>query len=96
MVKDMIDALEGNWTPLNVSPKGEPQLSRHGLFSTIGGHKSNSERTMAYLWILNLADGRQTLLDIAERSKLSFKEIAAAAAELQQAHLVLNLGFPDR
>lgn len=96
MVKDMIDALERNWTPLNISPKGEPQLSKYGLFSTIGGHKSNSERTLAYLWILNLADGYQTLLDIAERSNLPFTEIAAAAAELQEARLVLNLGFPKR
>lgn len=96
MVKDMIDALEGNWTPLNMSPKGEPQLSKYGLFSTIGGHKSNSERTMAYLWTLNLADGCRTLLDIAEKSGLPFTEIAAAAAELEKAQLVLNLGFPHR
>lgn len=96
MIKDMIDALEGNWTPLNISPKGEPQLSKYGLFPVIGGHKKNSDRTMAYLWVLNLADGRQSLLDISERSNLAFKEIAAAAAELQEARLVLNLGFPNR
>jgi aminopeptidase-like protein len=96
MVKDMIDAMEGNWTPLNISPKGEPQLSKYGLFPTIGGHKKNSERTMAYLWVLNLADGQRSLLDIAERSKLSFREVSAAAADLQEAGLVMNLGFPNR
>ncbi|MGK9054471.1 DUF4910 domain-containing protein [Neorhizobium petrolearium] len=96
MVRDMIDALEGNWTPLNLSPKGEPQLSRYGLFSVIGGHKTNSERTMAYLWVLNLADGRHSLLDIAERSGMPFSEIAMAAAALQEAGLVSNLGFTER
>lgn len=93
MVHDIITALESNWTPLNLLPKGEPQLGKYGLFSAIGGHKSNSERTMAYLWVLNLADGSNSLLDIAERSDISFKEIAAAAAALRQAGLVSDLGL---
>ncbi len=96
MVRDMIDALEGNWTPLNLCPKGEPQLSKYGLLSTIGGHKTNSHRTMAYLWVLNLADGDHSLLQIAERSKMSFADIAAAADALRDAGLVSNLGYLER
>jgi len=95
-VVDMLSALEGNWTPLNNSPKGEPQLSRHGLFPTIGGHKDQSLQTAAYLWVLNFADGNHDLLDIAERSNLSFMQIAAAAADLLDARLISNLGFLDR
>lgn len=95
MVRQIIEALEGNWTPLSNSPKGEPQLSRHGLFPTIGGHKTNSELTMAYLWVLNLADGEHSLLDIAERSGMSFAEIARAANMLRNAGLVSSLGLPD-
>jgi aminopeptidase-like protein len=91
-VKDIIAALEGNWMPMNLSPKGEPHLSKHGLFSTIGGHKPSSDRMMAYLWVLNQADGRHSLLDISERAKLPFSEIAAAADALRQAGLVSNLG----
>ncbi len=93
LVLDIVEALEGNWKPLNLFPKGEPQLGRYGLFSSLGGHKTNSERTMAYLWTLNLADGENSLLDIAERAKMPFAEIAAAAAALQKAGLVSNLGF---
>jgi len=93
MVTDMIGALEGNWTPLNLSPKGEPQLGKYGLFSSLGGHKTNSERTMAYLWVLNLADGENSLLDIAERSKMPFTEIAAAADTLRDVGLVSTMGF---
>ncbi|KGE02323.1 peptidase M28 [Rhizobium sp. YS-1r] len=96
MVKDMIDALEGNWTPLNLSPKGEPQLSKYGLFSVIGGHKTNSDRTLAYLWVLNLSDGHNSLLDISERSKMPFSEIAAAAAALLEVGLIANLGFTEQ
>ncbi|RYE64698.1 MAG: DUF4910 domain-containing protein [Oxalobacteraceae bacterium] len=91
MVEDMIYVLETNWRPLNLSPKGEPQLGRYGLFSTIGGHKTNSDRTMAYLWVLNLADGDHTLLDIAEAAQMPFEEIAAAAATLRNVGLVSDL-----
>jgi aminopeptidase-like protein len=95
MVMDIIDAIEGNWIPLNLSPKGEPQLGRRGLFSALGGHKSNSARTMAFLWVLNLADGDHSLLDIAERSKMPFSDIAAAAERLREAGLLSNLGFSE-
>lgn len=93
MVRDMIEILETNWMPLNLSPKGEPQLGRRGLFSPTGGHKTNSDRVMACLWVLNLGDGTNSLLDIAERSGMPFTEIAAAADALRTAGLVANLGF---
>jgi aminopeptidase-like protein len=34
---------------------------------------------MGYLWVLNLADGNHTLLDITRRSGMSFRDIARAA-----------------
>jgi aminopeptidase-like protein len=92
MLTDMIDALEGNWVPLNLQPKGEPQLGKRGLFAPVGGHKTNSVRTMAYLWVLNLADGTNSLLDIAERADMSFSEVSAAAARLKDVGLLADLG----
>jgi aminopeptidase-like protein len=91
MLTDVIDALEGNCTPLNLSPKGEPQLGKRGLFSPVGGHKTNSTKTMAYLWVLNLADGNHSLLDIAERADMVFSEIAEAAARLRDAGLLADI-----
>lgn len=91
MLTDVIDALEGNWTPLNLSPKGEPQLGKRGLFSPVGGHKTNSTKTMAYLWVLNLADGNHSLLDIAERADMVFSEIAEAAGRLRDAGLLADI-----
>ena len=93
MIEDVIDALEKNWVPLNLSPKGEPQLGRRGLFSPIGGHRDNSIRTMAYLWVLNLADGDHSILDIAERSKMLIPEIRTAAQALLEAGLLSNIGL---
>jgi aminopeptidase-like protein len=43
---------------------------------------------MGYLWVLNLADGTHTLLDIARRSGLSFRDIAEAAARLKACGLL--------
>ncbi len=79
MVMDIIDVLETNWVPLNLFPMGEPQLGKRGLFSATGGHKSVSVSSLAFLWVLNLADGEHSLLDIAERSGLVYKEVSAAA-----------------
>jgi aminopeptidase-like protein len=37
---------------------------------------------MTLLWVLNLADGKHTLLDMAERSGCPFDDIRAAADAL--------------
>jgi aminopeptidase-like protein len=43
---------------------------------------------MAMLWVLNFSDGKHSLLDIAERSKLPFSVIERAAAQLETAGLL--------
>jgi hypothetical protein len=45
---------------------------------------------MAFLWILNLADGRHTLLDIAERAQLPFAVVAEAARLLRDSDLLVE------
>ena len=89
MLMDAIDIVEQDWTPVNLLPKGEPQLGRRGLYAATGGDKATGESAMAMLWVLNLADGGNSLLAIAERSGLPFREIASAAA-LLRAHALLE------
>ncbi|UCI29367.1 DUF4910 domain-containing protein [Mesorhizobium sp. B4-1-4] len=84
ILNDVIDVVEEDWTPLNLFPKGEPQLGRRGLYAALGGHKSSGITSMSLLWVLNLADGQHSLLAMAERSGLSFKELAAAATLLSE------------
>lgn len=79
ILMDVIDIVEGDWTPLNLFPKGEPQLGRRGLYAALGGQKSSGATSMSLLWVLNLADGQHSLLAMAERSGLPFGELAAAA-----------------
>lgn len=87
LILAVIEVLEADWTPVNLSPRGEPQLGRRGLYGSVGGARTGDE-TMALLWVLNLADGHHALLDIAERSGLPFSAIATAATRLRAAGLL--------
>ncbi len=78
----IFEIIEGNVCYRNTSPKGEPQLGRRGLYRKMGGFQDIPERQWAMLWLLNLATGEHSLLDIAERSRLDFSLLRAAAEDL--------------
>jgi aminopeptidase-like protein len=73
---------------LNLSPKGEPQLGRRGLYRQVGGTKDAAASEMAMLWVLNFSDGGHDLLEIAEQSGIRFEQISAAAAALREVGLL--------
>jgi aminopeptidase-like protein len=83
----VIEVVEGNDTYRNLSPRGEPQLGRRGLYPSIGGRNAEVEQ-MALLWVLNQADGRHSLLDIAERAAMPFAEIRRGADRLLERGLL--------
>jgi len=78
----VVATLESNRYFRNLLPKGEPQLGRRGLYKKVGGETDQKESQMALLWVLNLSDGRNSLLDIVEISGLDTAVIAQAAEEL--------------
>jgi aminopeptidase-like protein len=84
----VMDMLEGNRRYLNLNPKCEPQLGRRGLYRTIGGGESGRARELALLWVLNLSDGSYDLMDVADKSRMSFTEIRTAADALLEAGLL--------
>ncbi len=86
----VINILEHNRTYINTSPKGEPRLGKRGLYGSLGGMKGAQNSEMALLWVLNLSDGENSLLDIAERSGMPFDEIQAAAAALVNVGLLIG------
>ena len=85
---EVVGVLEGNRRYRNLSPKGEPQLGRRGLYGQIGGRSDAEERQMAMLWVLNLSDGDMSLLQVAERAGLPFALVADVAGALEQAGLL--------
>jgi aminopeptidase-like protein len=76
------DALEADRTYLNRNPYGEPRLGERGLYRAFGSVADGARAQRATLWVLNLSDGHNSLLDIAERSGLTFHEIHRAAHAL--------------
>jgi aminopeptidase-like protein len=93
ILTNIVAVMEGDGYPLNLSPYGEPQLGRRGLYAAIGGQSEDTLPgrrfdQLTLLWVLNQADGKTSLLDIAERSGKSFAEIEAGAAALEQAGLL--------
>lgn len=85
---DVMNILENNHTYINTNPKCEPRLGKRGLYSGLVGGKSVQDNDMALLWVLNLSDGENSLLDIAERSGIAFDDIRAAADALVQVELL--------
>lgn len=82
------DTLEHNARYVNLKPMCEPKLGNYGLYGSGGGQRNGNFDELALLWVLNLSDGGNDLLAIAERSGIPFDKIHAAAASLDQAGLL--------
>jgi aminopeptidase-like protein len=76
---EILSLLENNKTYVNLTPNCEPQLGKRGLYRMIGGPADAGLSEMAMLWVLNLSDGKHSLLDIAERSGLAFPAVRRAS-----------------
>jgi aminopeptidase-like protein len=86
----IVQILENNLTYVNQIPHCEPQLGKRNLYgSAVGGQIG--EEINARLWVLNLSDGKNSLLDIAERSGVPFLAVSEAAKVLGQAGLLSPL-----
>ncbi|MEO3853606.1 DUF4910 domain-containing protein [Acrocarpospora sp. B8E8] len=89
--REIVQVLERNRRYVNLSPYGEPQLGKRGLYGSLGGRSDTKQLQMAMLWVLNLSDGDHTLLDIAERAGLPFGAMAEAAQALHDAGLLKEM-----
>jgi len=87
--RSVVETVEGNKTYTNQNPKCEPQLGRRGLYRAISGQAERGQQEMAIFWVLNLSDGKHSLLDIAERAAMPFPVIKKAADALN-AHQLLK------
>ena len=89
VVSAICSVLDGDRLYRRVDGRGEPQLGRRGLYRMIAGQREAGGATqMDLLWFLNLADGRHSLLDMADRANIPFSRIEAAARLALDASLV--------
>jgi aminopeptidase-like protein len=86
--QEAVAILDRNRTCVNLSPYGEPQLGKRGLYESLGGRSDAKDAQLAMLWVLNLSDGHHDLLAIADRARLPFSAVAAAADALHTAGLL--------
>lgn len=87
----IIFILDNNNTYTNLNPKCEPQLGKRGLYRSTGGQKVTKDTESAIFWILNFSDGKNTLLDIAERSDIDFAILLDTALNLEIKGLLKSL-----
>lgn len=86
-VTTILDTLDRNRHYVNLEPYCEPQLGRRGLYRNTGG-SDIPDRENAMLWLLNQADGTNSLLDTAKRSSIAFETLHGVAMELVEAGLL--------
>jgi aminopeptidase-like protein len=77
--KKVIEIVEGDATYLNLNQKCEPQLGKRGLYTLLGAQKNAETSQLAIMWVLNMSDGKNSLLDISCHSDIQFSHIKAAA-----------------
>lgn len=78
---EVIDVIENNRIYRNLQPFGEPQLGRRGLYESLGGQVASDFR-LAMLWLLNMSDGTNSLLDIAAKTSLPWQSVKEAQRAL--------------
>jgi aminopeptidase-like protein len=89
IVETLLDLLDSNITYRRLDGRGEPQLGRRGLYRAIAGQREAGGATqMDLLWLLNLADGEHSLLDMAIRADVPFARLKVAAQLALEADLV--------
>ncbi|GLH79947.1 aminopeptidase [Bradyrhizobium sp. SSBR45G] len=89
VIEQVLDLLDGDLLYERLDGRGEPQLGRRGLYRAIAGQREAGGATqMDLLWVLNLADGKHSLLDMAIRADVPFARIEAAAGLALEAGLI--------
>jgi aminopeptidase-like protein len=83
----IVEAVQENRRYRSLVPEGEPQLGKRGLYRAMGG-LDIPDLQLALLWVLNQADGRHGLSDVALRSGLPLATLEKAAALLLEQQLL--------
>ena len=72
---EVIELLEKNEYYVNLLPFCEPQLGKRDLYPTLGSQQTHNNFIESMMWILNLADGENDLIDISNRSGVAVKDL---------------------
>ena len=90
----IMETLEQSEVWDRVDSRCEPQLSKHGLYPSLG--TIDREQISAMMWVLNYSDGTREIAEIARLSGLSIDQISNAAQQCAKAGLIVPLGHLGR
>lgn len=79
---DVVTLIEKNHKYINKMPYCEPQLGKRGLYPTLGSQKGTQDYVKAMMWVLNLSDGTNDLIDISEKSNTPIAELIPVIEKL--------------
>jgi aminopeptidase-like protein len=91
---ELIVVIDRNRSLLNLNPKGEPRLSKRGLYGSVGGGAPGAFEH-ALLWLLSMSDGRHDLVSIAEKSQIEWPRLVEAADRLEAAGLARTVALTE-
>ncbi len=80
----IIDVIENNKMYINRLPYCELQLGKRGLYPTLGSQKGMADFVKGIMWLLNLADGKHDLIDIANLSNLPIESFFDVIEKLRE------------
>jgi aminopeptidase-like protein len=84
----LVQVIEMDVRLINLSPYGEPQLGKHGLYVSAGIHPKFDDELRDMLYVLNYSDGEHSLVDIADRLGAPVWRLLPTVARLAKAGLV--------
>ena len=85
---EIVNLIEANHIFKNTVLYGEPQLGRRGFFRTLGSQRNTNDFEKAMWWILNLSDGTNDLISIANKSGVNWKIIKEVSDKLLEGKLL--------
>lgn len=91
----VIELLESSQYYQSLSPYGEPQLGKRGLYAAIGGLRNDIDHTVAMLWILNSADSHQSLYTISQKSGIPYADLVEVAQTLLEHDLIQPVAWAN-
>lgn len=85
--RELLEMVDANRSLVNLSPCGEPQLGRRGLYRRLGG-PPGPVLQRALLWVLSYGDGKHDLIDVHARSGVPYDTLVEAVDLLHEAGLI--------
>ena len=97
-IEQILKYVEVCGNPVNLSPFGEPQLGRRGLYPNMNSNitrKNSADEIMdsrtqlnRILYILNMSDGDTSLIDIAKKADCSVDDLMPTINTLEEINLI--------